>query len=184
MCRDSRASGALVAVVAAAALALGGCGAGTTLFQGSSRPREATSSRAVSAAAVAVIKGWSDALRAGRVTAAAAYFHLPSVFFTGSGPPLELRTLKQAETANAALPCGARFISAHLQGPYVNVLFRLTDRTGPGGGGGCGTGSGQTARTDFLIRAGHIVQWLRAPDEPGDNGSPRTPSASPAPSLV
>ncbi len=61
---------------------------------------------------------------------------------------------------------------------YVNALFRLTDRSGRGGQGGCGSGTGSTARTNFLIENGHIVQWLRAPDEPGDNGSPRRPPGS------
>ena len=74
----------------------------------------------------------------------------------------------QAEAANASLPCGARFISAEQRGPYVNALFRLTGRPGPGGGP-CNPGAGETARTDFLIRDGLIVQWIRAPDQPGDN---------------
>ena len=88
---------------------------------------------------VRVIVGWSDALRAGHVTAAARYFRVPSVFFTGSGPPVELRSLSQVETANAALPCGAKFISARAHGRYVNALFRLTNRDGPGGTAGCGS---------------------------------------------
>jgi hypothetical protein len=109
---------------------------------------------------------------------------VPSVFFDGAGPPIQLRSLAQVEAVNAALPCGAKFLSARVMGRYVNALFRLTDRPGPGGGEGCGSGVGQTARTNFLIRNGRIVQWLRAPDEPGDNGSPRNtpPPPPPAPS--
>jgi hypothetical protein len=121
-----------------------------------------------------VIRSWSDALRAGRVAVAAGYFSVPSVFFAGNGDPIELRSVTQVESANAALPCGATFLSAQPRGRYVNALFRLTNRAGPGGEQGCGSGTGLTARVDFLIRDGHIVQWLRAPDEPGDNGSPRT----------
>src|ERR1019366_8619235 len=68
--------------------------------------------------------------------------------------------------ANETLPCGAKLISASRLGRYVNALFRLTDRPGPGGGG-CGSGAGQTARTDFLIADGRILEWIRAPDQPG-----------------
>ena len=84
--------------------------------------------------------------------------------------------------ANAALPCGAQFLSAKLEGRYVNALFRLTNRAGQGGAGGCGSGVGETARTNFVIRDGQIIAWLRAPDEPGDNGTPKS-SPPPAPTT-
>lgn len=181
-----------LALIAAGALALAGCGSGTSLLQSSSsRPKGRTVTHAgmrvspgVPAEAVRVIQGWADALRAGDVAAAARYFRIPSIFFAGSGPPVELRSLADAESANAALPCGARFLDARLDGRYINVLFRLTNRPGPGGAGGCGSGTGETARTNFLIRGGLIVVWLRAPDEPGDNGTPATPTVPnvPAPS--
>jgi hypothetical protein len=170
--------GKLLAGVAAAAVAAGGCGsAGSLLRHGSRRPvapAPATASPGVPAAKVAVIREWSTALRTGHVTAAARYFRVPSVFYTGNGPPVELRSFAQVRLANASLPCGARFLSAHREGRYVNALFRLTDRPGVGGEQGCGTGTGLTARTDFLIQSGRIVQWIRAPDEPGDNGTQRT----------
>jgi len=169
-------------VVLAAALlaALGGCGT-TTKLHHSSRARTAIASPGVSPDVVRVIAGWSDALRLGHVAAAARYFRVPSIFFDGSGPPIEMRSFAQVEAVNAALPCGAKFLSAKAVGGYVNALFRLTNRPGPGGNGGCGSGVGQTARTNFLIRDGRIVQWLRAPDEPGDNGSPKTPPGQTAP---
>ena len=53
----------------------------------------------------------------------------------------------------------------------MNALFRLTGRPGLGGSG-CGGGVGQTARTNFMIAHGRIVEWIRAPDDPGDNGRP------------
>jgi hypothetical protein len=120
-----------------------------------------------------VIKGWSDALRRGDVRTAASYFHLPSEMVNGVGSGGELsviriRNLKQAEFANETLPCGARFVSASRHGPFVNALFKLTGRSGPGGST-CSPGAGQNARTDFLISHGQIVQWIRAPNEPGDN---------------
>jgi hypothetical protein len=87
-------------------------------------------------------------------------------------------TRAEAEAANASLPCGAKVISADQRGRYVNVLFRLTNRTGPGGG--CGSGVGQTARTNFVIAGGLIQEWIRAPDEPGDN---RHRSRAPTPTV-
>jgi len=39
---------------------------------------------------------------------------------------------------------------------------------GPGGDG-CGPSIGATARTNFILRGGLIVTWLRAPDQPGDS---------------
>ena len=139
-------------------------------------------------AAVSVIKAWSDALRRGDVRGAANFFALPSELVNGVGsngqPELVLiRTLAQAEAANETFPCGAKLISASRHGRYLNALFRLTDRPGPGGGN-CGSGAGQTARTDFLIAHGRIVAWIRAPDQPGDHGgsgSGGATSPSPAP---
>lgn len=133
-------------------------------------------------AAVVVIRAWSDALRRGDLRGAARYFALPSVMINGTdvaGDALitTIATRAEAEAANESLPCGARFVSADQRGRYVNVLFRLTNRPGPGGG--CGAGVGQTARTNFLIRHGLIVEWIRAPDEPGDNG----PSTTPTPTV-
>jgi hypothetical protein len=79
-----------------------------------------------------------------------------------------IRNYDQAITANASLPCGAELISAVQYGQYVNALFRLTDR--PGVGGGCGSGVGAAARTNFLIKRGRIVEWIRGPSRPGENG--------------
>ena len=132
----------------------------------------------VPTAVVSVIRGWADALRHGHVAAAARFFHVPSIFFTGNGPAIELASAGEVREANASLPCGAKLIAVARRGRYVNALFRLTNRAGPGGQDGCGPGIGETARTDFLIRHGLIIEWLRAPDEPGDNGSP-PPGASP-----
>jgi hypothetical protein len=138
-------------------------------------------------AAVRVIRAWSTALRRGDVRAAAHYFGLPTVFVngvdTGGGVPLiVIHTEREAEAINASLPCGAVFISADQRGEYVNALFRLTGRPGPGGG--CSGGAGETARTNFVVMGGRIVQWIRAPDDPGDNqpeASPQPPPATPQP---
>lgn len=132
--------------------------------------------------AVRVIKAWADALRRGDLSGAARYFALPSVMINGAGVGglalvTTIDTRAEAQAANASLPCGAKFVSADQRGRYVNVLFRLTDRPGPGGA--CGTGVGQTARTNFIIAGGRIEEWIRAPDDPGDNRG-RTPAPTPS----
>lgn len=124
--------------------------------------------------AVKVIEAWSSALRHGQVRAAALYFGRPSELINGgngSGVALRIDTIAQAEAANETLPCGAKLVSADQRGRYTNALFRLTGRPGPGGSD-CGGGVGSTARTNFLVEHGRIVEWIRAPDDPGDNGSP------------
>jgi hypothetical protein len=90
---------------------------------------------------------------------------------------LTIRNRAEAVAANAGLPCGARFISADQRGRYVNALFQLTNRPGPGGG--CSGGIGQTARTNMVISKGLIVEWIRAPDDPGDNGTAPPGTSSP-----
>jgi hypothetical protein len=127
---------------------------------------------AADARTVAVIRHWADALRRGDVRGAARYFQIPSVFAPGPDQEVTLRSLAEAEAANKGLPCGARLISViRLGGPLVQALFRLTGRPGPGGST-CTPGAGETARTNFVITAGHIRVWLRAPDAPGDNQQP------------
>ncbi len=199
-------SAPLLAAVAAGLLA-GGCGSGGPSAHAKAHPRRASAATAprpqapkagsglqaipapaptgvpADLRAVRVIRAWSSALRHGDVRAAARYFALPSQFIngpdaTGQIPVIEMQSLGQAELVNATLPCGARFISADERGRYVNALFRLTDRPGPGGG--CRSGIGQTARTNFVIAGGRIVEWIRAPDDPGDgarDGSPPQPAS-------
>jgi hypothetical protein len=175
-------SAPLGVLVAAVTLLLAGCGSG-----GSSKRASSSQSGGAVPSAVAVIRGWSTALRRGDVSAAARYFATPSVLVNGvdaAGRPVavEIRTLRQAEVANAALPCGAMLVSTSQRGGYVNALFRLTGRSGPGGSN-CAGGVGETARTDFVIADGKILQWIRAPDDPGDNGSPDTTPATPTTPL-
>jgi hypothetical protein len=146
-------AGALAAAGCAGPGVLPGHGSGLTAFERSVR----------------VIQGWSTALRNGHVQAAAAYFHVPAVFVNGPDEILILHSRAAVAVANRLLPCGAVYVSAHQDRRYVNALFRLTDRPGPGGGpNGCGSGVGTTARVDFVIRDGKITHWLRAAGEPGD----------------
>lgn len=136
---------------------------------------------------MAVIRGWSDALRRGDVKGAARYFAFPSEMINGPdaagvAPVVRIHDLAQAEAANATLPCGAKLLSTDRRGTYVNARFRLTDR--PGLGGGCGSGIGFSARTNFVIAGGRIVEWIRAPDDPKDKqgrDAPSAPATPPAP---
>jgi hypothetical protein len=107
-------------------------------------------------AAVRVIKAWTDALRHGRVDAAARYFALPSIV-QNSSPPVAVRTREQARAFNASLPCGAEFRRAVGIGRFTVVVFKLTDRPG----GDCAQGVGQPAGTAFVVRRGKIVEWRR-----------------------
>jgi hypothetical protein len=153
---------------------LAGC-SGTAVLHGNS----GSSSRGTS---IAVIKGWSAALRRGDVAGAARYFALPSTFINGNGPggldAFKIRTRREAIAVNESLPCGATFISVERHGRYLDALFRLGSRPGPGGSS-CASGAQAIARTNFLIAKGKIVQWLRAPSQPGDNAGP-----GPAPTLT
>jgi hypothetical protein len=146
-------------------------------------PTPAPTGAPAAANAVDVIRAWSDALRSGDVQSAARYFAFPSVMVNGSDAAgdalvITIDDRDQAEVANESLPCGARLISTDQRGRYVNALFRLTGRPGPGGTD-CGNGAGTTARTNFVIIHGRIVEWIRAPDDPGDNGSPHAPTEPP-----
>jgi hypothetical protein len=133
-------------------------------------------------AAVAVIRAWSDALRQGDVRGAAGYFAIPSLMINGTDQAgavvITIGTREQAVAANLSLPCGATLLAADQRGRYINALFRLTGRPGVGGSG-CGSGVGSTARTNFVIAHGRIVEWIRAPDDPGDNGIPAVPAPPP-----
>ena len=187
-----------LAGVLAAALFLGACGSGahstattsskTTASHTAAPPAPPSHGVAPNAAAVRVIKAWSDALRRGDVRGAARYFALPSVMVNGIGASgklviIRIRTAADALLANETLPCGARFVSGEMEGRLVNVLFRLTGRPGPGGTD-CGSGRGATARTSFIVERGRIQEWIRSPDQPGDNGSGATVQpANPQPST-
>jgi hypothetical protein len=130
---------------------------------------------------VNVIKAWSTALRTGHVRAAAEYFQIPSVFVNGPQDSFVLHSFAAVELVNRLLPCGAEYVSATQRGPYINALFKLTDRTGPGGAStGCGNGAGTTARVNFIIVDGKITHWLRAPSQPGDKGTTRGGSSGTA----
>jgi hypothetical protein len=112
---------------------------------------------------VRVIRGWADALRAGRVNEAAGFFAVPALVLDGTNPQRKLPDIGAVRDFNRGLPCGAQLVKAvRGQGRFVIATFRLTERTGPGARP-CGA-VGNLADTAFLIEDRHIVQWLRQPD--------------------
>jgi hypothetical protein len=119
---------------------------------------------------VRVIRGWADALRAGRVKEAAAFFAVPTTVLDGTNPKRSLPDKAAVLEFNRGLPCGAQLVEAvRGQGRFVIATFRLTERSGPGAQSGCSVGA--LAATAILIEDMHIVQWLREPDpvQPPDN---------------
>jgi hypothetical protein len=120
---------------------------------------------------IEVIRGWSSALRAGRVNKAAAFFAVPARVFDGTNPLRDLPNRGAVRQFNRGLPCGAKLIETQRgAGATVIATFRLTERPG----GDCGTGTGAQAWTAFTIRDHLIVQWLRVPEPapaaPSDGG--------------
>jgi hypothetical protein len=108
-----------------------------------------------------VIRGWTAAIRTGSFDRADDYFALPALVANG-GRPLRLRTRAEIDLFNRTLPCGAVVLATQRASGHIVATFRLTERSGPGAF--CGAGTGHTAQVAFLVRAGHIVEWLRVID--------------------
>jgi hypothetical protein len=178
-----RTSLALILIAMAGLLA--GCGSGHTATS-SAKPSPAVSAAAKKqTVAENVIRGWAKALLSGKVSAAARYFALPSIFANGitSGGlgTYEIRTERQARAVNESLSCGARITSITPHGKYFTAEFRLVNRSGAGAD--CGSGTGAAAATDFVIKNGRIIDWIRAP---AGNAAPKIPAlpANSAPSSL
>jgi len=144
---------ALVTLTAVGAVALGGCGSGSSGGD-TSIPGGANTD------AVQVIKRWADELRAGDVLAASERFAIPSVVQNGT-LPLRLTDRREVEAFNRSLPCGAELTAAISSGRFTIATFKLTERPGPGE---CGKGVGDLAKTAFVIHNGLITQWRRVVD--------------------
>jgi hypothetical protein len=178
-----------IAVLAVVALGVGACGSSARVTSSTRMPtatlpppRPSQSAPApvpippanglpkpAGSAAAAVIRGWANALRHGHIAAASRYFALPTLVANGTGP-IELRTRAAVRFFNETLPCGAVLIHTE-PGAHGTIIatFRLTERPGPGV---CGSGVGDTARTAFRIRSGHIVGWVRVADAAPAPGTP------------
>jgi len=164
---------ALLSAIAVATVSA--CGTTTPHSNQTSGPASAPTSAAVPAGDVAVISGWANALRSGREQAAAAFWAYPSVMVNGTDTDGQLLVItvhneREAILANESLPCGATYQSAIRVGPFIDALFTLGPRTGPGSDP---TGCSGSARVDFLIRDAHILHWIRAPS---NGATPPPPS--------
>jgi hypothetical protein len=118
--------------------------------------------RPVTRAERRVVRGWSDALRRGRVEDAARYFSVPSLAV--NPVPAYLETQTDVEAFNRGLPCGAKLVKLRRSSEreFVIGVFRLTERPGPGS---CGTGTGALAAVAFRIYRDHITSWIRDDSE-------------------
>ena len=125
-----------------------------------------------------VIKGWSDSLRHGKVSAAARYFSVPAKVSDDSATWIPLTTPAEVMAFNQGLPCGAKLMNVR-RGPdnFVVGTFRLTERKGAGAN--CAGGVGGTAAVAFLIRDEHIEQWVRNDDAAEDPAATATPEPTP-----
>jgi hypothetical protein len=108
---------------------------------------------------VAVIREWANRLRRGDVEGASELWSVPATVANGAGPQV-LDSPDLIRVFNGTLPCGAKLISTKKDGRRIIATFQLTERVG---GSGCGAGAGDRASTEFLIRNGKIVEWLRVP---------------------
>ncbi len=167
-------------------LVLAGCGGGgddaddrlTLTTPKASPERTATPAPAakragpVTEAEKRVIRGWSDALRNGKVDRAVSFWHVPATAYNG-GNPIKLLTRGAIRTWNESLPCGAKLTKVERDANYVLATFKLTNRKGFKAG--C-DGLGNEAQTLFLIRDGKILQWLRSPEDATEQIVPSDPS--------
>jgi hypothetical protein len=125
-----------------------------------------------------VIKGWSDSLRQGHVTAAARYFAVPTFVSNNQQGYSILGSKDEVEEFNRTLPCGAKLLRTRRSSDdFVVGIFRLTER--PNAPAPCGTGVGNMAAVAFEIDKGHITKWVRV-----DDAGRQDPSATPTPTAT
>jgi hypothetical protein len=107
----------------------------------------------------AVVRGWLEALSAGRVAQAARLFAVPSRFQNFS-TVARIRTPRQALAVTASLPCGAEVTEIGGAEGFVIYEAELTDRPG----GDCGQGVGGVVRGAVRVEDGRMTEWYRLPD--------------------
>jgi hypothetical protein len=128
-------------------------------IEGSAQPRKGKPTQQE----VSVIRGWANALRAGHVNQAAAFFSLPAFIADGTTPKRRVADRAEIRAFNRGLPCGAKLVETKRGADsFVVATFKLTERRGPRPAACDGTGG--LAAVIFLVEKHHIVQWLRAAD--------------------
>jgi hypothetical protein len=111
---------------------------------------------------LAAIRGWADALRAGRIAEAAGFFAVPAIVGDGLTPLRRLADRDAVMDFNRKLPCGGKVVDTHRGAPStVIATIKLTERPGRGK---CGTGLGHEIPTAFVVERRHIVRWIRGSD--------------------
>lgn len=103
-----------------------------------------------------VIRGWVQAVSAGRYVRAAEYFAPGAV--VEQVEELSLETRADALAFNRGLPCRADLTDVEDEGDTSLAAFRL--RRGPGGP------CEGAARVRFTIRDGLIHEWRQLPEAP------------------
>ena len=73
------------------------------VLEGSAKPRRGKPTHQE----VSVIRGWANALRAGHVNRAAAFFALPALIADGVKPKRRIAKMAAIRAFNRGLPCGA-----------------------------------------------------------------------------
>ncbi len=121
-------------------IGLAGCGDGG----GGGEPKEPEG--------VAVVRAWTEAVRANDYAEANDLFAVPATVANGT-PRIELESSAEIDDFNRSLPCGAFVTGAEqLADDYLRVAFKLTD------GPGC---DGAEAEVTIRVIDGHITEWLR-----------------------
>jgi hypothetical protein len=121
-----------------------------------------------------VVKGWSESLRGGHVSAAARYFSVPTMISDVDLGEHFLGTQSEIEAFNRKLSCATKLVRMRRgTDGFVVGIFEQTERKGSKR---CAA-VGEPTAVAFLIRSSHIQQWVRI-----DPSSPdATPTPTPAP---
>jgi hypothetical protein len=137
--------------------AIAGCGGG------SDKPGPSPPQRRAALPGESVVRGWTEALYAGRYERAARYFARGAV--VQQSQTVILDTYRKALAFNLSLPCRAK-VTAIKQEPRGVLLasFKLF----PGRGGTCARGG--TARVRFFIHRGKIEVWHQLPEASSPSG--------------
>lgn len=106
-----------------------------------------------------VVRQWSDALNHGLNDDAAALFAPGAEAVSAEGEVIVLRSQRDAERFNAALPCQGEIIAMSRQGTQVTATFRLDQR----GTFACPAPLSVDTAV-FTVEDGKIVRWEQLPD--------------------